>query len=184
MGLVGPKVFVPLLDTLQKVCPNLHSCKSIFIFTLWCTLGIFNYLKSWKMGTWLYLHLKKLLLILNILVSLKNNFSMFFAHFSYWYSSFLLVYTSPQYIKPLSYVKVFVSLKLLLVFQTYYNFAKILKNNGVKCYHFIYIFGFDIMLKKILPVPRLIKYLYFHLVFCLNPYPFWCPGFLFLRSLP
>lgn len=104
--LLGPKVIVYLLNTLQKVCPTLHSyqqCMTVSIFSLHsylCTLGIFNYLKSWKMVTWLYLHFKKLLLILNILVSLKKtSFSMFFVHFpidihlSYWPTQALCIWS-------------------------------------------------------------------------------------------
>lgn len=115
--LLGPKVIVYLPNTLQKVCPTLHSyqqCMTVSIFYLHsylCTLGIFNYLKSWKMVTWLYLRFKKLLLILNILVSLKKNNNKQFFHvlcsFSYWYSSFLLTYTSPLYMKSLSYKQFF-----------------------------------------------------------------------------
>ena len=53
-----------------------------YLYTLMHT-GNFQLSEKLKNGNLALLHLKKLLLILNILVSLKNNFSMFSAHFSY-----------------------------------------------------------------------------------------------------
>lgn len=115
VGLV-PKVLVPLLDTLQ----SLPQFTFLYVHFYLYTHAHWEFSTIWKAEKWelgFYLHLKKLLLIPNILVRLKNNFSMFFAHFSYWYSSFLLVYTSPQYMKTLSYVKVFFPLNCCLSFK-------------------------------------------------------------------
>lgn len=68
--LAGPKVLICLPNPLQSL-PQFTFLSTVydnvcFVFTLLFTLGIFNYLKSGKMVSWLYLHFWKLLLIPNI----------------------------------------------------------------------------------------------------------------------
>lgn len=115
VGLV-PKVPVPLLGTLQKVCPNSHLYVHFYLYTLMHT-KFSIILKSWKMGTWLYC-IKKIAIDTEYFGQLKNNFSMFFL-LIFPIDTHLLtgIWSIYWYMKPLSYVKVFFPLNCCLSFK-------------------------------------------------------------------